>query len=122
MSQSLPIPDDLISSAQQIAARTDRTLASQIEHLLRLGMSIDELLHQPSFNSDFVSTAISTVTTPAGQQRLLDYLDTQPYPHFEPSPDDPTLIIKIEQDGTRTTGRFVDRRFVPIGRVAGALY
>lgn len=121
MSQSLPIPDDLISSAQQIAARTDRTLASQIEHLLRLGMSIDELLHQPSFNSDFVSTAISTVTTPAGQQRLLDYLDTQPYPHFEPSPDDPTLIIKIEQDGTRTTGRFVDRRFVPIGRVAGAL-
>jgi hypothetical protein len=34
-----------------------------------------------------------------------------PYPHYEPAPDSPGLLVRIEANGKRTTGRFVNRKF-----------
>jgi hypothetical protein len=33
--------------------------------------------------------------------------------HFEAAPGRPGSIVKIDQDGTRTIGRFVNRKFRP---------
>ena len=46
----------------------------------------------------------------AGRARLAACLAARPYPHFEPAPL-PGLLVKIDADGTRTTGRFVNRAF-----------
>jgi hypothetical protein len=44
------------------------------------------------------------------------FLGTRPYPHFEPAPDHHGLLLKIDEDGTRTLGRFVNRKFKPTRR------
>jgi hypothetical protein len=58
-----------------------------------------------------LSEALSTVDSPAGRKRLADYLARQPFPHYEAVPGRPDLLLRIEADGTRTVGRFVDGEF-----------
>jgi len=55
---------------------------------------------------------ISSVDSDQGQERLRSYLSARAFPHFEASPDQPGLLVKIDEDGTRTRGRFVNRLFV----------
>jgi hypothetical protein len=45
---------------------------------------------------------------------LKTYLDSEPFPHFEAHPDKAGLLVRIEEDGSRTVGRFVNRTFVPV--------
>jgi len=59
-----------------------------------------------------LSEAVAMVDTPEGQARLKAYLESQPFPHFEVHPEALGLLVRIDGDGTRTVGRFVDRRFV----------
>jgi len=54
---------------------------------------------------------LAAVDTPDGRRRMAEYLKSQPFPHYEASPDAPDLLVRIEEDGTRTIGRFVNRRF-----------
>jgi hypothetical protein len=58
-----------------------------------------------------LSACLDSVDSPAGRRRVVEFLRTQPYPHYEPAPDTPGLLIRIEADGTRTVGRFVNRQF-----------
>jgi hypothetical protein len=44
-------------------------------------------------------------------ERVAEHLGNQPFPHYEPAPDVPGLLVRIEADGTRTVGRFVNRQF-----------
>lgn len=48
---------------------------------------------------------------PEGRRRLAEFFARGPYPRFEPIEGDPTAFIKVDEDGTRTTGRFVDNEF-----------
>ena len=61
-----------------------------------------------------LSECIASVDTDAGRQRTAAYLATRPYPHFEPAADRPGYLIKTDEDGTRTVGRFVNRQFQPV--------
>lgn len=42
-------------------------------------------------------------------------LDAKPFPHFEPAAKR-GLLVKVDQDGTRTVGRFVNREFRAVVR------
>lgn len=48
---------------------------------------------------------------PEGRRRLAEYFARGPYPRFEPIQGDPTAFVKVDGDGTRTAGRFVDDEF-----------
>jgi hypothetical protein len=61
-----------------------------------------------------LSECIESVDTPIGRQRVSDYLATEPFPHFEPAPGRPGLLVRIDADGKRTVGRFVNREFRPV--------
>jgi hypothetical protein len=37
-------------------------------------------------------------------------LHNQPFPHYETAPDGPGLLVRIEADGTRSVGRFINRQ------------
>jgi hypothetical protein len=56
--------------------------------------------------------AIAMVDTPEGRATLKAYLATTPFPHFEAHPEIPKLLVRTDEDGTRTVGRFVERKFV----------
>jgi hypothetical protein len=61
-----------------------------------------------------LSTCLESVDTPAGRARLAAYLEQQPFPHYEPHPSLTGVLVRIDQDGTRTVGRFVNRQFLPL--------
>jgi len=50
------------------------------------------------------------VDSPEGRRRVAEHLKARPYPHYEQA-DAPGLLIKIDSDGKRTLGRFVNRQF-----------
>jgi hypothetical protein len=60
-----------------------------------------------------LSEVLATVDTPEGRARLKAYLASQPFPHFEAYPENPKLLVRIDEDGMRTVGRFIKRQFVP---------
>lgn len=62
-----------------------------------------------------LSECFAMVDTPEGRRRVAEYLATRPFPHFEAAPGRAGLLVRIEADGTRTVGRFVDREFKAIG-------
>ncbi|TWT34738.1 hypothetical protein Enr8_21520 [Blastopirellula retiformator] len=55
--------------------------------------------------------AISEVDSAKGKDRARDYLQRRPFPHFEAAVGQPGLVYKVDEDGTRTLGRFVNRQF-----------
>lgn len=58
-----------------------------------------------------LAAAIAEVDSGVGRTRVADYLNQNPFPHFEASTT-PGVVVKIDEDGTRTLGRFVNRVFV----------
>ncbi|WP_442510582.1 hypothetical protein SH528x_002217 [Novipirellula sp. SH528] len=57
------------------------------------------------------SEAIAEVDSPAGRQRVSDYLQSRPFPHYEPVSDRPGILRKTDEHGTETIGRFINRVF-----------
>jgi hypothetical protein len=57
-----------------------------------------------------LSECFRSADTPEGRQRVAAHLKSRPYPHYEPA-DSPGLLVRIESNGRRTLGRFVNREF-----------
>ena len=62
-----------------------------------------------------LSKCLSSVNSPEGRKRLAEHLKTLPFPHYEPA-DAPGLLVRIDANGRRTLGRFVNREFVAAGK------
>ena len=58
-----------------------------------------------------LSQCLESVDSPEGRLRVAEHLEGQPFPHYEPAPGRPGMLVRIEADGTRTLGHFVDRQF-----------
>jgi hypothetical protein len=58
-----------------------------------------------------LSECLDSVDSSTGRARVAAYLAAQPYPHFEPMQDSPGLLMRIDANGKRTLGRFVNRQF-----------
>ena len=118
MSQPVKLSDSLILDARLTAEIAERSIAGQIEFWARLGRAIEPLLRgdqvlalRRSGDAWPISELLASVDAPEGRRRVADYLESQPFPHYEPAADAPGMLVRIEADGTRTTGRFVNRQF-----------
>lgn len=118
MGQPVKLSDELILDARLTAEYAERSIAGQIEYWAQLGRAIEPLLAgsqalalRRAAARKPVSQCLETVDTTAGRQRVKEYLESQPFPHYEPAPDAPGMLVRIEADGTRTVGRFVNRKF-----------
>ena len=58
-----------------------------------------------------LSACLESIDSAEGRKRVSEYLDAQPFPHYEQAPNEPGFLIRIEADGQRTVGRFVNRQF-----------
>jgi hypothetical protein len=121
MSQPVKLSDRLVLDARLAGEAFERSLAGQVEFWARLGRAIEPLLQGTQVlalcrkgESQSLSALLDSVDSVEGRQRVAEYLETQPFPHFEPSPDHRGLLVKIEASGRRTLGRFVNRQFQPI--------
>ena len=119
MSQPVKLSDELVFEARMVGAVARRSIAGQVEFWARLGKSIEPLLRgdralalQRSGTARSLAESIQSVDTAVGRDRVRTYLQSQPYPHFEPCQNEAGMLMRIDEDGTRTRGRFVNREFV----------
>src|SRR5207245_7144704 len=113
--------DALVLDARLMGEVSQRSIAGQVEFWARLGRAVETLLRGDQMlalckagKAKPLSVCINSVDSPAGRKRLADHLKSLPYPHYEPVQGSAGLIVKIDANGKRTTGRFVKRKFQAI--------
>jgi hypothetical protein len=117
MSQPVKLSDTLVLDARLTGQVAERSIAGQIEFWAKLGRAVEPLLQGVQAMAlgragaaKPLSACLDTVDSPAGRRRVMEHLQSRPYPHYEPS-DTPGLLIRTSADGKRALGRFVNRRF-----------
>ena len=75
--------------------------------------TIDSWLRGKCGGSFLDDGSFEKVRIASGRKRVADFLANGPFPHYQPHPDRPGLLVRIDADGTRKTGRFIKRQFVP---------
>lgn len=121
MSQPVKLSDTLVLDARLAGEAVERSIAGQVEFWARLGRSVELLLGGEhvlklcqTATVRSLSECLESVGSSAGQQRLASYLESRPFPHYLPHPEKRGFLIRINQDGSRTIGRFVNREFKAI--------
>jgi hypothetical protein len=120
MAQPVKLSDGLVLDARLTGEVTERSIAGQIEFWAGVGRAVERVLRTESVlslksrgNVQPLSACLASVEAPEGRERLSAYLGSRPFPHFEAAPGMPGVLVKIDADGTRTLGRFVNREFHP---------
>ncbi len=121
MAQPVKLSDDLVLDARLTGELSERSIAGQVEFWARLGRAAESLMRAEDVlalkrrgDAQPLSQALASVGTPEGRERLREHLATRPFPRFEPAPEHPGLLVKLDADGTRTLGRFIHRVFTPV--------
>jgi hypothetical protein len=117
MGQPVKLSEALVLDARLTGEIAERSIAGQIEFWAGLGRAVESLLRadralalKKRGEALPLSACLKSVNSRAGRARLAACLTARPYPHFEPA-SLPGLLVKIDADGTRTTGRFINREF-----------
>ena len=125
MGQPVKLSDALVLDARLTSELSERSIAGQIEFWARLGLAVEPLLNgeqalalRKSGDAASLSELISSVDAPAGRRRVADYLAEQPFPHYEPATDQPGFLVRTEENGQRTIGKFVQGEFQPAPSVS----
>ncbi|HEX9290445.1 MAG TPA: hypothetical protein VF904_13060 [Anaeromyxobacteraceae bacterium] len=121
MGQPVKLSDDLMLDARLASETSERSMAGQVEFWARLGKAAERLLRGDEAvrlkrlgEARPLSACLAEVGTEAGKARLKEHLAAEPFPHFEAARGRPGALVKIDEDGTRTLGRFVKRQFRPL--------
>jgi hypothetical protein len=127
MSQPVKLSDSLVLDARLAGEAFERSLTGQVEYWARLGRAIEPLLQGTQVlalcrqaAAQPLSALLASADSPQGRSRVAAYLETQLFPHYEPAPNAPGLLVRIEADGRRTLGRFVNRQFQPAKKPRGS--
>ncbi len=121
MSMPVKLSDALVLDARVAGEVMERSISGQVEFWARLGRAIDPLLNGAQAMSvsrrgvaQPLADLIAEVGQAGGRERLAQHLASLPFPHYEPHPDRPGVLIRTMADGSRTVGRFVQRAFTPV--------
>ncbi|MGD0628191.1 MAG: hypothetical protein ABR987_02505 [Terracidiphilus sp.] len=120
MSQPVKLSDALVLDARIAGAVQERSIAGQVEFWAKLGRGIEPLLDGEqvlklcrTVGATPLAELVDLVDTPKGREKFRAYLESEPFPHFDAHPTRDGLLVRTEENGTRTVGRFVNRVFVP---------
>ena len=118
MSQPVKLSDALVLDARLAGETVERSIASQVEFWARIGRAIEPLLQGEQVlalcrnaAARPLSECLKSVDSLEGRDRVSNFLQSQPYPHYEPHPEKPGLLIRTDVDGKRAIGRFINRKF-----------
>jgi hypothetical protein len=126
MSQPVKLSDALVLDARIAGDAQERSIAGQVEFWAKLGRSVELILNgrqvmalRRNAGARPLSEALAAVDTPEGRKRVADVLARQPFPHYKQYSGQPGLLVRLDEDGTETVGRFVNRAFVAVEASAG---
>jgi hypothetical protein len=119
VSQPVKLSDSLVLDARQAGEVFQRSIAGQVEFWARLGRSVEELLDGRQIvalarekSTVPLSELVANLGAPQSTKRLNSYLETLPFPHYAAHPKKAGLLIRTQEDGQRSVGRFANRQFV----------
>lgn len=123
MGQPVKLSDSLVLDARVVAKAAERSIAGQIEFWARVGKAVEGVLRGDQVmrlkqrgEAAPLSEALRSVDSKAGRERVKAQQAARPFPHFEQAPGKSGFLVKIDADGKRTVGRFVNREFRPANR------
>jgi len=126
---AIKVSADLAESARREAADADRSLTGQIEHWAKLGRAVEAILpSQVAAALKRCGGDLTAIEDEALRGKVLDALaafqvrssealrqkiglDLQVL--FEPDPEKPGGLVRIDPDGTKTRGLLKGRAFIP---------
>src|ERR1041385_3867378 len=118
MSQPVKLSDTLVLDARLAGETVERSIAGQVEFWARIGLAIEPLLQGDQVlalcrnaAARPLSECLKSVDSPEGRARVSTFLQSQPFPHYEPHPKKRGLLVRTEAGGKRRIGRFVNRKF-----------
>ena len=118
MNHPVKLSEALVLDARLTGQNVRRSIAGQIEFWANVGRAIEPLLQGTvalalcrAGAARPLSACLESVDLAEGRKRLSKYLASQPYPHYEPAPHSPGLLIRTDANGKRALGRFVNRKF-----------
>ena len=121
MSQPVKLSDGLVLDARIAGDAMERSIAGQVEFWARLGRSVETMLEGRHVldlcrksAARPISECLQSAGTPAGRQRVASFLEAQPFPHYEPCSDGSGLLVRTDERGRKTIGRFIKRTFRPV--------
>lgn len=108
---SKPVPKHI----SEVVAEYSR-LVTFLTKIFDLDHLTDDLASQIPGLSDarMAELALDASDSSNGRERLARYLKAQPYPHYESDPSNRDLLVRVEENGTRVRGHFVDKTFVAV--------
>lgn len=119
MGQPVKLSDGLVLDARLAGEVAERSIAGQIEFWAAIGRAVEPVLRteralelKQKGKARPLSECLMEVNTAKGRKRLDRALKRRPFPHYEPVGDKPGYVLRVEDDGARTVGRFVNRKFV----------
>jgi len=118
MSQPVKLSDALVLDARVAGEASQRSIAGQVQFWANLGRALEPLLQGEhvlalirSGKAKPLSDCLKSVDSVEGRNRVVKFLRSGPFPHYETASGAPGLLVRIDNDGQRTLGRFVNRRF-----------
>jgi ParD-like antitoxin of type II bacterial toxin-antitoxin system len=121
MSQPVKLSDALVLDARLAGKVVERSIAGQVEFWARIGRGIEPLLQGTQVfalceNAAVrpLSACLKSADSSAGRHHVAEFLQSQPYPHYRSHPKQAGVLVRIEANGKRTVGRFVNRHFQPV--------
>lgn len=127
MGMPVKLSDELVSAARREGANTDRSITGQIEHWVRIGRSVEQVLRHQDIQAlkrtptDLTLTGQTRKAIEAALARARAETDQRTLGGrlklgrtvYQTDPAGSGMLERIDANGTRTLGRFVNRQFVP---------
>ena len=103
MSQPVKISDTLVLDARLTGEAAERSIAGQIEFWAKLGQRCGTAtsgvqviaLSRAGATKPF-SECLNSVDSPEGRRRVVEYPESQPFPHYEVA-DSPGLLVRTSE-------------------------
>jgi hypothetical protein len=119
VSQPVKLSDSLVLDARIAGEAQERSIAGQVEFWAKLGRGVELLLDGQrvlslcrTAGATPLADLVDVAGTPKGRDLFANYLASEPFPHYEAHPTIDGLLVRTDEDGVRTIGRFVNRVFV----------
>src|SRR4051794_30765902 len=103
MSRPVKISDELMLDARTTAEIAERSISGQIEFWAQLGRAIEPLLEgsralalRRAGGAVPLSECLASVESAVGRRRVVEFLESGPFPRYQPVPGSPGLVIRVD--------------------------
>ena len=133
MGLPVKLSESLVAAARAEAKAANRSITAQVEHWARVGWAVEaalrheDLLALKNSGGDLsrafdaeqkkeILALLDEIASSHDRSSVKERLLSTGKPVYMADPAHPGLLVRIEQDGTRTLGKLEGRTFVELGQ------